>query len=302
MSRFVQFKEFGGPDVLRVVEVDPPRAGPGQLRVRVQVAGLNPVDWKIFGSPAAAKMFGAVLPSGNGNDYAGVVDEVGAGVSGFSVGDEVFGGRRFLAQADYVVVPAESALRKPEGLDIEQAGSLDIAGRTACASVRSLALTKDDVVLVSAAAGGVGLLAAQLALRAGARVIGTAGPDNHAFLADLGVKPIDYGDGLVARLEPEGITAVLDNNGIPTLEAALALGIPARRINTIVSHDFAAQHGIGTVGGAAGQPAELLQLAELIASGEVRLPIDSTYPLERVVEAYRRLMAGHLRGKIALVS
>lgn len=305
MSRLVQFRSFGGPEVLELIEVDPPHAAAGQVRVRVQVAGLNPIDYKIFGSPEIAGRFGARVPSGNGNDFAGVVDEVGEGVEGLHVGDQVFGGRRCLAQADHLVIEAGKLLHRPQGLSIEQAGCLDIAGRTAWASVRSLGLTEADTVLVSAAAGGVGVLAAQLALRSGATVIGTAGSNNQAFLARLGVVPVEYGAGLserIAAAAPRGITAVLDNHGSATLELALALGVPSRRINTIAAHDFAAGHGIATIGGFEASLTDLAQLADLIAQGEIELPIDSTYALERVADAYRHLIAGHLRGKVALVT
>jgi len=305
MSRFVEITRFGGPDVLAVTEVEPPRAGPGEVRVRVRAAGLNPVDYKIFAGGPAAVSYGVSLPSGNGNDFSGVIDEVGEGVTAFSVGSAVLGGRRYFAQADYVVVPVDTIIAKPDSLSFEQAGCLDIVGRTAWASVRSLHLTADDTVLVSAAAGGVGVLASQLAVRTGATVIGTAGIRNHEFLRTLGVIPVAYGEGLVDRLRalaPQGVTAVLDNNGPATIEAALELGVAPERINTIAAHGYRPDLGIGHVGGAVADLADLAELAELIASGDIQLPIDATYPLERVTEAYERMMAGHLRGKIALVT
>ncbi|MDQ1555224.1 MAG: hypothetical protein QOI02_226, partial [Actinomycetota bacterium] len=266
MSRFVQFSGFGGPDVLDLVDVEPPHPGPGQVRVAVRVAGLNPVDYKIFGGGPSASQHGSFsFPSGNGNDFSGVVDEVGESVHSFAVGDRVFGGARFHAQADFLVIEEEKALRMPDGLGFDVAGGLDIAGRAAIASVRSVSVTAGDTVLVSAAAGGVGVIAAQLALLVGATVVGTASASNHEFLRGLGIIPVGYGgyggDGSAAtetdtdtdtatatatlvdglrEVAPQGITAVLDCNGAPTIDAALELGVPAERINTIAARDHAA--------------------------------------------------------------
>ena len=302
MARFVRFDEFGGPDVLHIVQDEAPQAGPGEVRVRVHAAGLNPVDWKILrGGPAAAS-YNAVPPCGNGNDFAGIVDQAGSDVTAFRPGDAVFGGKRMCAQADYVVIEAARVIRKPEKLDFERAGALDIVGRTAWASVQSLDLGPSDTVLVSAAAGGVGVLAAQLALRTGATVVGTAGPENHEFLRGLGVIPVAYGEGLVDRVRKVAphVTAALDNHGPATIDAALKLGVPGPRINTIAARGHRTDAGIAGVGGQAAGQGDLAALADLIASGEIVFPIDSVYPLEQVREAYEHLIAGHVRGKVVL--
>jgi len=302
MSRFVRFTEFGTPDVLEMVDVEPPQPGDGQVRIQVRNAGLNPVDYKLLSGGAAAASWGVTPPSGNGNDYSGIIDAVGAGVTGLTLGTPVFGGSRFFAQADFVVAQADTVIPKPEALSFEQAGALDIAGRAAIASVRSLHLTESDTVLVSAAAGGVGVIAAQLALRTGATVVGTASAGHHDFLRELGVIPVSYGEGLVERVRarvPE-VTAALDNNGPATIDAALELGVPGTRINTIAARGHRSELGILGIGGQGVSTTELADLAALIARGEVVLPIDSVFPLERVVEAYERLIAGHLRGKIVL--
>jgi len=302
----VQIVSWGTTDDLEVRDIPTPEADGGQVRVKVQATGLNPVDWKIIevmqDKPGG---YGAhiVLPSGNGNDYAGVVDQVGEGVTGVSVGDAVFGGSRYFAQAEYVVVDAGSVIPIPDGLTVAQAGGLDIVGRTAVASVRQVAPQAGETVLVSAAAGGVGVIAAQLVRLAGARVIGTASPANHGYLTELGIEPVAYGDGLVERLRelaPEGIDAVLDNQGRATLEAAVELGVPTGRINTIAEHSFAAQHGISSVGGAKADNKDLAELAGRVATGEILFPIDSVYPLDQVTAAYAHLKAGHLRGKVVL--
>ena len=304
MPRRVEYTRFGGPEILELIEVERPEPGIGEVRVRVRSTGLNPIDWKIF-SGRAASAYGIEPPASNGNDFAGEVDALGDGVTGLSLGDLVFGGARSEAQADYLVIEATQVVPVPEGLTLDQAGSLDIAARTAVASVAAVGVTAGDVVLVSAAAGGVGVLAAQLAVRAGATVIGTASDENHEFLRTLGVIPVSYGDGLTDRVRdaaPAPLTAVLDNHGRPTIDAALALGVAPERINTIADRPAATELGLSAVGGAAASLEDLARVAALIARGDLVLPIDSVYPLERVREAYEHLMAGHLRGKVVLAT
>lgn len=300
MPRSVRYEQFGGPEVLQVVQTELPEPGPGTLRIRVRTAGLNPVDHKIFSGGPAAAAFGVTPPAGVGRDFAGLIDAVGAGVSEGAVGTEVFG-MAGDTLADYIVIPADQALPKPEGLSWDLAGGLGVVGRTAVASVRSLRLGPHDTVLVSAAAGGVGVIASQLAVAAGATVVGTASPANHEFLAALGVIPVAYGPGLVERLAaaaPQGYTAVLDNHGDETIAAALELGVPANRINTIAS--YSAPEGVTHVGGMAAQPEDLLELAEAVAAGSIQVPVAATYPIAEVVAAYQQLQGGHLRGKIVV--
>lgn len=180
-----------------------------------------------------------------------------------------------------------------------------MVGRTAVASTASLSLGEHDVVLVSAAAGGVGVLACQLAVRAGATVVGTASEENHDFLEGLGVLPVRYGEGLADRvrsvLDGDRPTAVLDNHGEEAIEAGQQLGVPLNRINSIAVFGPAAR-GARSVGGSAAGNVELAELAALLAENELVLPIDSIYPIERTAEAYGRLEAGHVRGKIVIVT
>jgi enoyl reductase len=305
MSRKVQFAEFGSLDVLTLVEVPEPQAEEGQVRVRVLAAGINPVDYKIVAGSASAQRFDIAFPSGNGNDFAGVVDQVGAGVSEFAVGDAVAGGRRFFAQADYVVVDPARLATKPDGVSFEVAGALDIAARTAWQSVESMDIAASDTVLVSSAAGGVGGITAQLLLRKGATVVGTAGDRNHAFLRSRGILPVAYGDGLIDRVRavaPTGITAVFDTHGEETIFAGLRLGVPADRINTTAAKYLKARLGIGTVGQEESDPRGLSEVLALIACGAVQVPIEAVFPLKQVVEAYTQLAKGHTRGKIVLVT
>lgn len=301
--RRVQFSRIGPPDVLEVVEVDPPHPGRGEVRVRVRAAGINPLDAKIFEGRPTANPHPVTFPSGNGGDFAGSIDELGEGVTGWGLGDPVLGGRQFHAQADFVVVTADRLVRIPDGLDIIQAGALDGVGRTAWATTASLGLGPDDIVFVSAAAGGVGALTAQLARRVGATVIGSASESNHDFLRSIGVIPVTYGPGLAERLRaaaPGRLTAALDNHGRESVDAALELGVSPERINTIADYAAPKLYGVGFVGGSAAGPAQLSELAALIAAGEIVLPIDSVFPVERVSQAYERLIAGHVTGKIVL--
>lgn len=307
MPRFVQFEEFGSRDYLGVVRRERPWPGPGQLLVRVLAAGLNPMDIAAYRSEQSAGRMGVTLPSGIGQDFSGFVEEVGSGVTAFRVGDAVLGTAPFAAIADFAVVSADGqVVRKPEALTFEVAGALGVVGRTAMASSAALGIDEQDIVLVSAAAGGVGVLTAQLAVRAGATVIGTAGEQNHEFLETLGVIPVAYGDGLAGRVrqaldDGDRVTAVLDNHGPDTIETGLELGVPPERINTIAAFGPAAK-GARTIGGRAAGNAELAGIAELLAQNELVLPIDSIFPIERTAEAFGRLESRHVRGKIVVVT
>lgn len=299
MSKAVSYASYGTPEVLEVVEVAEPHAGAGQVRVAVRAAGLNPFDVKVRNGILPKHS----LPSRQGSEFAGVVDELGEGVTEWRVGDEVLGWMGRGAQAEHVVVAFTSLAAKPSRLDWAVAGGIGLVGNTAKRATDSLTLSSKDTVLVSGAAGGVGLLSAQLARLAGATVIGTASERNHDFLKELGVIPVSYGPGLLDRLldvAPQGYTAVLDNVGGETIEVALALGVPADRINTIADHEAGAKYGVGQVGGGGKTSAELAELAQLAADGTLVLPIRARYPLNSVRAAYEDLESGHGLGKIVL--
>jgi NADPH:quinone reductase-like Zn-dependent oxidoreductase len=298
MSRAVRFTRYGGPDVLEVVEVDEPHPGDGQVRVAVRAAGVNPFDSKV----RRGAVPNLTAPRGQGSEFAGVVDEVGGTVTTVAVGDEVLGWASS-CQADFVLARATSVAPKPRELDWETAGGLGLVGNTAVRAAGAIALTADDTVLVSGVTGGVGLLSAQFARRAGATVIGTAREAHHDFLRSLGIIPVAYGEGLAEALTtvaPGGITAVLDSVGSSIVELALALGVPAGRINSVAIDDGAERYGISTVGGGKKTAAELAELARLAASGELVLPIRAAFPLASVREAYQELETGHGIGKIVL--
>ncbi|GEK79308.1 NADP-dependent oxidoreductase [Agrococcus baldri] len=302
MSRFVQQERFGGPEQLEVVERDEPHPGPGQVRVRVAAAGLNPVDWKVGQHEQVAQAFGVTLPAGFGHDLAGTIDELGEGVLDWSVGDRVFGGRRGAAVADHVVVEASALTRTPDGLDDEVAAALPIAARTADAAVGAVAPRPGETVLIGGAAGGVGVLATQLAVASGARVVATASASNHEFLRELGAEPVAYGDGLVERLRaiaPEGVDAAIDLHGTSTIDAALELGVDPGRISAIAAGPDVPAGVISTGGGGASEGA-LGRIAAALADGSMVLPIERSFPIERVREAVELQRGGHVRGKLVI--
>ena len=305
MSRAVRFDQYGGVDVLKVVEVEDPVPGPGQLLIRVKAAGINPGESKIR-EGLLHERWPATFPSGQGSDLAGVVEAVGEGADGFHAGDEVIGftdGRA--SQADLVVIEAENATPRPPGVPWEVAGGLFVAGATAWAVVRAVNLTAGDTVVVSGAAGGVGSLAVQLARRAGATVIGLASEHNHEWLRGHGVVPVTYGDGVADRIReaaPGGVDAFIDTVGAPYVELALELGVAADRIDTIADFAAVSKYGVKADGNAVGaSAATLAELAGLIDEGALELPIAATYPLDEVRDAFTELERNHTRGKIVLV-
>src|SRR5260370_34465062 len=210
MPKAVQFGSYGGIDVLKVRDVPRPVPGAGEVLVEVRAAGINPSE-AVIRSAALHHLFHATSPSGQGSDLAGVVAELGPGVSGFAVGDEVIGfSMRRSSQDEYVAVPANQLTPRPAKVPWEVAGSLFVAGVTAYAAVRAVHLVPGDTVVIAGAAGGVGSIAVQLARRVGATVLGIAGPSNDAWLADHGAVPVNYGDNLPARLHAAAQSGHID--------------------------------------------------------------------------------------------
>jgi NADPH:quinone reductase-like Zn-dependent oxidoreductase len=304
MPKAVRFDDYGGVDVLNVVDVPRPVPGPGQVLVQVKAAGINPGEAKIR-EGQYAEQWPATFPSGQGSDLAGVVAGTGPGVTGFAAGDEVIGYTDDRAsQAEFAVVEAGHLTPKPAGVPWPLAGALFVAGATAYAAVRAVAPAKGDVLVVSGAAGGVGSIAVQLARRTGATVVGLASPVHHDWLAAHGVIPVSYGDGVADRIRQAAgtVDAFIDTVGSGYVQLALDLGVAPDRIDTIA--DFAAigRYGVKGEGNAAGASAAVLAaLAALIADGELEIPIAATFPLAEVRDAYRRLAQGHVQGKIVLL-
>src|ERR1700729_2674137 len=273
-SRAVRLESFGGPEALHLREVPAPQAGPGQIRVRVTAAGLNPMDWFMTSDAQTATRFGLSLPSGFGTDYAGVVDQVGDGVTEFAAGDRVFGGAR-------------------------TAATLAIAGCTAAAALAVVEPGPGDTLLIGGAGGGVGVFAVQLARLAGARVIGTGSATSADALSALGAEPVAYGDGLADRvraLAPAGVTAAIDLYGTETVQAARELGLPDERITTIAAQ----VNGITPANGANAAPGAIEEIARLVAAGRVRVPIAASFPVEQIRAAVELQAGRHVHGKVVI--
>ena len=300
----VRFDRYGGSDVLDVVDVPIPEPGPGQVLVQGKAAAINPGEAKIRQGLMHSR-FPATFPSGEGSDLAGIVTATGAGVTAFAPGDEVLGYTDTRSShAEYAVTEAADLTPRTAGVPWEVAGSLYVAGATAWAAVRAVAAAEGDTVVVAGAAGGVGSIAAQLARLAGATVIGLAGETNHVWLAEHGIIPVSYGDGVIERIRTAAprVDALIDTQGGDYVQIALDLGISPERIDTIVNFDAVAKHGVKADGNAAGASAAVLaELAGLVAAGELEVPIAGTFPLSQVRDAYAELAGGHIRGKIVLI-
>jgi NADPH:quinone reductase-like Zn-dependent oxidoreductase len=300
----VRFAEYGGVDVLNVVEVPKPDPGPGQALVQVKAAAINPGEAKIRAG-LFDSMWPATFPSGQGSDLAGVVTEIGPGVVGVAAGEEIIGYTEDRAsQADYALVDVRNLTPKPAGVPWEVAGALHVVGATAYAAVRAVELSEADTVVVAGATGGVGSIAVQLARLVGARVIGLASPAGHDWLAEHGVIPVAYGEGVADRIRAEAsrVDAFIDTVGTGYVQLALDLGVEPSRIDTIADIGAVDKYGVKGEGNSAAASASVLaELAGLVAAGRLEVPVAATYPLTDVTDAYRRLEQGHLLGKIVLV-
>ena len=306
MPKAVQFDSYGGIDVLEVRDVPRPVPGAGEVLAEVRAAGINTSE-AVIRAGAVHDLFPATFPSGQGSDLAGVVAELGSGVGGFAVGDEVIGfSMRRSSHAEYVTVPTNQLTAKPSEVSWEVAGSLFVAGTTAYAAVRAVRLVPGDTVAIAGAAGGVGSIAVQLARRAGATVLGIAGPSNDAWLAAQGAVAVNYGDDLPTRLRaaaPSGrIDALLDFFGGGYVAMAVDdLGVPRDRVDTIADFDAVERFGVQSAGGAdAATAAVVAELADLVARGELEVPIAGVFALDDVRDAYRELEKRHTRGKLVL--
>lgn len=300
-SRAVTFTKFGGPEVLRYVDVEEPHPGPGEVRISVRAAGVNPLDFKIRRGLMEA-MFPTTLPHVPGLELAGIVDEVGEGVSDWNVGDEVVAWPKNGAYRELAI--ADSVVRKPATVTWEVAGAIGIAAETAARVLNLLGVAAGGTLLVHAAAGGVGSVAAQIARARGVNVIGTASDANHDYLRSLGVTPVTYGDGLATRVQsaaPNGVDWALDCAGRDALPASIDLTGSPERVVTIADQT-ASQYGVPFSRVPADPRRDVVTDAlEMVVAGTLRLNIDRAYPLAQAAAAHGHGESGHLRGKIVLI-
>jgi NADPH:quinone reductase-like Zn-dependent oxidoreductase len=291
--------------VLYIADVEVPSAAAGEVVVQVKAAGINPGEASIR-EGYLDSMFPATFPSGEGSDLAGVVSETGDGVTEFAAGDEVLGWSwERSSHAEYVKVPVGQLIRKPAGVSWPVAGAMSVIAVTAYAAVRAVSAGAGDTVVVSAAAGGVGTVVVQLLQVRGASVIGIASAANHAWLSAHGVTPVTYGDGLAGRLKaaaPDGIDAFIDLFGPDYVRLAVDLGVPRDRIETIIAFDAAHEYGTKAEGSSDASTTDVLaEVTDLVASGQIEIPIAASYPLDEVRQAYTELEQRHTRGKIVLI-
>lgn len=298
--RAAVFDRFGPPDVLRIADLPDPEPGPGQARVRVRAAGVQPFDVKVRGG--RMPWVKATFPQTIGQEYSGVIDRLGEGTAGlgYAVGDAVLGSTMLSGHASLVTVPVTDLVRKPDRIDFPTAAGLVAAAQTASGALAELAVGAGDVLMVHAAAGSVGTVAVQLAVLAGATVIGTASPANHDYLRQLGALPVAYGESLVHDVRRIAApTVALDAVGGPAIAQSVELGIKPDRIGTIVDDKTAAEHGTRVVR-AGRSPQRLAEVIALAARGVVTMPIRA-YPLAQVAEAHAAVETGHGRGKVVLI-
>jgi NADPH:quinone reductase-like Zn-dependent oxidoreductase len=293
----VQFSEFGGPEVLELVELDDPHPGPGQIRILVRAAGVNPIDWKV-----RSGAMGGDLPRRTGVEVAGIVDEVGEGVGDVAVGDRVFasaagGAAQFALSSFYAVMPPS--------LDFVSAAALPVAAETAVRTLDLLGVRAGMTLLINGASGSVGIAAVQFARERGARVIGTAGPGNQDYVRGFGAEPTTYGDGLTERvraLAPDGVDRALDAAGGGALPALVELTGSPDRVITIADYQGAQQTGVRFTGGMGEERAwtALQDAADLVEAGRLSVPVAQTFPLPDIADAHRLSETGHPRGKLVL--
>jgi NADPH:quinone reductase-like Zn-dependent oxidoreductase len=308
MMKAVRFDRYGEVDVLQVVEVPRPHPGPGRVVIDVAAAAINPGEASIRRGLLHDR-WPTTFPSGEGSDFAGVVAEIGEGVDGIDVGDEVIGwSDERSSHAEAVDLPADQIVPKPSGIPWEVAGSLYVAGTTAWATVKSVGLNPGEVVAISAATGGVGSIAIQLARNLGATVLGIASVGNSEWLESMGVKAVSYGEGLGERIRAAAggrIDAFIDCFGGGYVDLAVGeLGIKPDRVDTIIDWESGARHGTHVDGMSTVEDvgAVISELASLIEQGQLVVPIAATFALQDVRNAYELLEQRHTRGKIVLVN
>jgi NADPH:quinone reductase-like Zn-dependent oxidoreductase len=298
--RALQFSEYGSPEVLIWGDAPLPNAGPGEIRITVRAASVNPIDWKILsgaisgGQPLAGTGY-------LGSDAAGVVDEVGEGVSAVSVGDEVFG-RGQNTQAECAVLNAWAV--KPSSIDWAVAAAAGVTGETSERGLRLLDVKSGETIFIDGGAGGVGAVAVQMAVARDAKVIASSSEANHDYLREIGAIPVLYGEGVAGRVRAAAggpVDAVFDVAGKTPAEELVSLVSEPSQVVSIANFAAGQAGARVTGGGADSRPMEALaEVAELLAENKLVIKVQ-TFPFDRAVEAYRISQDGHVRGKLVLI-
>lgn len=329
MSRVIQYRRFGGTEVLEMAQAAEQILGQDEVRLTIKAVGLNPLEAKAFAGDRRLRLVEVVqrlirpgrwfepaasrFPRGVARDFAGVVNAVGPGVTRLAIGDEVLGtlrgapglGAKKGALSEELVAPVSDVVLKPEQLSFEVAASLGVAAQTSCGAFRQIDLTSTDVLVISAASGGVGSLAVQLAIHRGATVIGIAGEHNADYLRSLGAIPVTHGEGVKDRVlaaAPRPVTKLLDCYGGDYVKLGFTLGLPGRAIGTLVPSPGAIFKGAQFTGSRHAQPGDLQEVVDLVADGTIRVTVAQVYSftLDSVRAAYAELNTGHVRGKLVV--
>ncbi|AHV99641.1 NADP-dependent oxidoreductase [Paenibacillus sabinae] len=292
---------FGPPEVLEAMMLDIPQAGQGTLRIKVKAAGVQPADCLVRKGripPGVTVQLPAVL----GNEFAGIIDQLGEGVTGFEIGEDVLGFQYLGSYAEYIVVPISQIVSKPTDMPWEVAGGFSGAAQTAHTAIEELKVAKGDVLFINGAAGAVGTVAVQLAKERGAVVIGSASEANHEYLKSLGAVPVLYGENMTESLRllaPQGIDACLDAAGGEGLFAAVDIANDRSRIGTIIAFAQAEKLGVKEIRSKR-NASRLQNLVELYSEGKLHIHIRKVYSLDRAADAHREVETGHGRGKVVL--
>jgi len=295
----LQYQSYGGPDVLTVGEAPEVHAGPGQVRVQVKAASVNPIDWKLRNGYLAG---GKPLEGTGylGYDAAGVVDEVGDGVTDVAVGDDVFG---LGSNTDAEFAVLEAYAKKPASVDWAVAAAAGVSAETSIRALDLVGVGRGTTLLIDGGAGGVGAVAVQIGIARGATVIASAGQGNQDYLREIGASPVLYGEGLLERVRaiaPGGVDAVFDVAGKSPLADLVSLVPKPSQVVTIAQFNLGDSGVQLTTGRSAHAKQALAETAELLEQNKLVIKFQ-TFPFNRAAEAHAASERGHLRGKLVLI-
>lgn len=328
MPQTIQYHRFGGPEVLTLEETPPQRIGSQEVIIAVHAAGLNPIDYKIVVGDQKIKMLeriqriqhphqwfsgSRIFPRGVGRDFSGTILQIGKDVTEFSLHDRVFGtlrsapglGKPQGSLTTELITSVDNITLTPPEINDVTASTLGVAAQTVCGAFRALEIEPSDTLVISAASGGMGSLATQLAVARGAKVIGIAGPGHQSYIQSLGATAVSYSSGrniMVEQIRRHKPTKFLDCFGGPYVDIALQAGLPARHVGTLVPSPLSLLRGAKFTGSRHGTSADLQTVAALIATGKIDIRVEEVFPFtkEGVQRGYSVLAQGHAGGKLVI--